>query len=299
MGFTEASKPGLLALRAAPVQASYLGYAGTMGLACIDYVIADACAIPAADADHYAERIVHLPGTFFAADCTRPIAERTPTRAESGLPGDGVVFCAFNQQYKITPHVFAAWMRLLTAVEGSVLWLRKPPPAAMRNLREAAQAHGIAPQRIIFAERVASAADHLARHRLADLFLDTFPYNAHTTACDALWAGLPVLTRIGRTFAARIAASLLTAVGLEDLITESPAAYEALALKLAGDRAALCAVRDRLAHNRPTSLLFDTDRHRRHLEQAFTTMWERHQRGEPPASFAVEAVGEQRIASSE
>jgi len=214
------------------------------------------------------------------------IADRTPGRAEAGLPEQGFVFCSFNNSYKISPAVFDAWMRLLDKVEGSVLWLYESNAAAMRNLRKRAADKGIAPERLVFAPKI-KLEEHLARHRLADLFLDTLPYNAHTTASDALWAGLPVLTCLGTTFAGRVAASLLNAIGLPELITHSLPEYEALALELATNRKRLADIKSKLAQNRGTYPLFDTDRFRRHIEAAYTTMWERYQRGEPPCSFAV------------
>ena len=208
---------------------------------------------------------------------------------KAGLPEHGFVFCSFNNNYKITPAVFDVWMRLLRQVEGSVLWLLEGNAAAPRNLRREAAARGIAPERLVFAPRM-KHEDHLARHRLADLFLDTLPYNAHTTASDALWAGLPVLTCLGTTFAGRVAASLLQAVGLPELITRSLGDYESLALQLANDATMLAAIKQKLARNRETFPLFDTDRFRRHIEAAYVAMWERYQRGEPPASFAVAPI---------
>jgi predicted O-linked N-acetylglucosamine transferase (SPINDLY family) len=209
-----------------------------------------------------------------------------PSRAEAGLPQTGFVFCCFNNNYKITPEMFDIWMRLLHAVEGSVLWLLEDNAPAARNLRREAQARDIAPERLAFAPRV-NLDEHLARHRLADLFLDTLPVNAHTTASDALWAGLPILTCTGQTFAGRVAASLLHAVGLPELVTESLSGYEQLALKLACDPPVLAAIKTRLSHNRDTHALFDTTRFTRNLEAAYEGMWERQQRGEAPESFSV------------
>jgi protein O-GlcNAc transferase len=206
------------------------------------------------------------------------------------LPERGFVFCCFNNNYKITPPVFDIWMRLLAAVGGSVLWLFQDNGDAPENLRREAAARGINPARLVFAPRV-GAEEHLARHRLADLFVDTLPYNAHTTASDALWAGLPVLTCRGASFAGRVAASLLYAAGLPELATGDLGEYEALALRLATDAALLRGYRNRLEQNRAICPLFDTDRFRRHIEEAYTTMWEIHRRGESPRSFAV-ASGE-------
>lgn len=285
-GHTDGGRPAILARRPAPVQISYIGLAGTMGAPFIDYVIADPVLVEPGEEKHFVEAVARMPETYLANDDRRPIAERTPTRVEAGLPETGFVFCSFNNAYKITPEVFAAWMRLLRQVEGSVLWLLSANPAAIRNLRREAEAAGVAPDRLVFAPR-AKPDEHLARHRLADLFLDTLPYNAHTTACDALWTGLPVVTRRGGAFAGRVAASLLGAIGLPELVTHTLADYEALALNLATDRDALAAIRDKLARNRDTYPLFDTGRSTRLLESAFTTMVEHRRQGGTPESFTV------------
>jgi predicted O-linked N-acetylglucosamine transferase (SPINDLY family) len=223
-------------------------------------------------------------------DTKRSISERAPNRAELGLPATGFVFCSFNNSYKITPSAFDIWMRLLRQVEGSALWLSEINASAMRNLRHEAQERGIDPGRLVFAPRVDRNEDHLARYRLADMFLDTLPYNAHTTACDALWTGLPVLTCSGETFAGRVAGSLLQAVGLPELITTNLADYEALALKLAREPALLAEIKAKLARNRDTYPLFNTERFTRHIEAAYTNMWERWQRGEAPQSFSVAPI---------
>ncbi len=288
-GFTAHSRPGILALRPAPVQVSYLGLPGTMGAGYIDYIIADRVIIPEDRHDCYAEKIVYLPDTYFVNDSKRRIAEATPTRAEAGLPDAGFVFCSFNNNYKITPPVFDVWMRLLREVDGSVLWLLQSNDVSAKNLRREAESRGVAPDQLVFAPKI-EPADHLARHRLADLSLDTLPCNAHTTASDALWAGLPVLTCLGTTFAGRVAASLLNAVGLPELITHSIGEYEALAMTLAKDRQAHAAIKAKLALNRTSYPLFDTDRFRRHIEAAYVAMWERAQRGEKPSSFAVDPI---------
>ncbi len=285
-GFTADARTGIFALRPAPIQVNYLGYPGTMGADYIDYILADRWVIPEADQQHYAEKIVYLPDTYQVNDRKRRIGERTPARAALGLPETGFVFCSFNNNYKITPFMFDIWMRLLHQVEGSVLWLLEGNAAVVRNLRREAEKRRVAPDRLVFAPRM-KLEDHLARHRRADLFLDTLPYNAHTTASDALWAGLPLVTCLGSTFAGRVAASLLDAVGLPELIARSLEDYEALALALANDRTRLASLKSRLAQNRETFPLFDTDRFRRHIENAYATMWQRHQRGEPPAGFAV------------
>jgi predicted O-linked N-acetylglucosamine transferase (SPINDLY family) len=242
--------------------------------------------IPQDEQRFWSEKVAYLPGSYQVNDATRPIAARTPARAEAGLPQDAFVFCCFNNNYKILPPVFAVWMRLLREVPGAVLWLLEDNAAASRNLRAAAQAAGVAPERLVFAPR-RPLDEHLARHRLADLFLDTLPYNAHTTASDALWAGLPLLTCAGTTFAGRVAASLLHAVGLPELVTASLEEYEALGRRLAADPGLLRATREKLARQRLTTPLFDTDRFRRHVEAAYATMWDRWQRGAAPLGFAV------------
>jgi predicted O-linked N-acetylglucosamine transferase (SPINDLY family) len=229
-----------------------------------------------------------MPHSFMVNDGARKIAERVPSRPEAGLPETGFVFCCFNNAFKITPDAFDVWMRLLRQVEGSVLWLSNPNANAAGNLRREAEARGVAAERLIFALRVASNEDHLARMRLADLFIDTFHFNAHTTAADALWTGVPVLTYSGATFASRVAGSLLGAVGLPELVTHSPQEYETLALRLACDRDALSGLRQTLARNRETLALFDTKRFARHLEAAYIRMWELAQAGARPRAFTLE-----------
>ena len=289
MGYTRYSRPGILAHRPAPIQVGYLGYPGTVGAEVIDYVLADKFVLPEQHQGFYSEKIVYLPGSYQANDSRRKIAERTPTRIEVGLPELGFVFCCFNNSYKILPKMFDVWMRLLTEVPGSVLWILEDNVAAAENLRREARTRGVDPGRLVFAPRV-GAAEYRARCRLADLFLDTLPYNGHGTTSDMLWAGLPVLTCAGSTFAGRVAGSLLHAVGLPELVTASLEEYQALALKLArGDRL-LGELRARLQRNRASAPLFDTDRFRRHIESAYRTMWEIRQRGDKPRAFAVEPV---------
>jgi protein O-GlcNAc transferase len=287
-GLTGGSRPGMLALRPAPIQVNYLGYPGTMGADYIDYVIADRTVIPESDRPHYSEKVVYLPDTYAAADSRRRIADPTTSRAEAGLPETGFVFCSFNNSYKITPCMFDIWMRLLREIDGSVLWLLAADEAAVANLRREASARGVAADRLVFAQRT-PVADHLARHALADLFLDTLPYNAHTTASDALWAGLPLVTCPGSTFAGRVAASLLNAVGLPEFVTHSLEDYAALALRLARDCDFLTATKSKLAQNRGTHPLFDTARFTRNIEAAYERMWALFQNGEPAAGFDVGA----------
>ncbi len=288
-GYTQDTRMGIFAYRCAPVQVSYLGYPGTTGASYIDYVIADKRVLPEQKQQYFSEKVVYLPDSYQVNDSKRSIADRSFTREELGLPAAGFVFCCFNNNYKILPETFDAWMRILHAVEGSVMWLLEDNPVAARNLRREAQARGIAPQRLVFAPRM-QLAEHLARHRLADLFLDTLPCNAHTTASDALWAGLPVLTCAGAAFASRVAASLLHAVGLPELVTESQGAYERLAIELAHDAARLGAIRDRLCAQASRAPLFDARRFARHIEAAYTAMHQRAVQGLIPDVIEVRPV---------
>jgi predicted O-linked N-acetylglucosamine transferase (SPINDLY family) len=285
MGYTNNGRPGILALRAAPIQVNYVGFAGTLGAEHIDYIIADRVVIPDKFRKFFTEQVVYLPDTYWPTDCERAVAE-TPTRMAAGLPETGFVFCCFNQSHKIAPPIFDIWMRLLRQVGGSVLWLVEDDADAACNLRHEAERRGVAESRLIFAPRVKIEA-YLARMPLADLLLDTLPFNAHTTASDALWTGLPLVTCVGSAFAGRVAASILRAAGLPELITDNLADYEALALRLAGDPQRLAQIRAKLQRNRQRYPLFDTDRFRRHIESAYQTMWERHQRGDSPGGFAV------------
>ena len=285
-GYFGLAREGIFSHRPCPVQVNYLGFPGTLGVDYMDYILADRHVIPPEHAAFYAEKVVYLPDTYQVNDSRRAIAERTPTRAEVRLPETGFVFCCFNNNYKITPDVFDVWMRLLRNVRDSVLWLLEDNPLASSNLRREAEERGVAPERLVFAPRL-KPDEHLARHALADLFLDTLPCNAHTTASDALWAGLPLLTCMGGTFPGRVAGSLLNAVGLPELITHDLESYEARALELASTPPMLIDLRTRLARNRLTHPLFDTDRFRRHIESAYVTMWERYRRSDPPESFAV------------
>jgi protein O-GlcNAc transferase len=285
-GYTADCRPGILALRPAPVQISYWGFPGTMGSAHIDYIIADRIVIPEAEQSYYTEKIVYLPDSYLPSDAKRQIGEHTPTRQEAGLPETGFVFCVFNSVHKITPTMFDIWMRLLRQVEGSVLWLVGITPAAMRNLQRSAAERGVSAERLVFAPP-AKWPDHLARHRLADLLLDTLPFNAHSTAGDALWMGVPIVTCAGSAFAARVAASVLNAIGLPELVARSLEEYEAIALALARTPGNLAAVKAKLARNRETYPLFDTARLCRHIESAYEAMWQCSLRGAAPASFSV------------
>lgn len=285
-GYTKQARLDLLSRRLAPVQASYLGYPGTLGADCMDYVIGDRFVTPMAHEPFYSEKIVQLPHSYQINDRRRPLDGRTPTRAEYGLPEDAVVFCAFNTTYKISPTMFGAWMRILQAQPGSALWLFEANGEANDNLRRAAHAAGVNPARLIFAPK-RPLADHLARHRLADLALDSFPYTGHTTTSDALWMGLPVVTLLGETFASRVAAGLLNAAGLPETVATSLPDYEALALRLVRDPATLQSYRRRLEDGRMQVPLFDSLLFTRHMERAFEMMWDIHQSGAPPRSFAV------------
>jgi protein O-GlcNAc transferase len=288
-GHTRDSRPGILAPRPAPVQVSYMGYPGTTALPHIDYLIADAVVIPPEHRQHYSEQLVILPECYWVNDATRVIGQHSPERHEAGLPPAGFVYCCFNSNHKITPAMFERWMQILQRVPGSVLWLLADDAAVVENLRVEAKRHGIDAQRLVFGSRLPSE-EHLARHRLADLCLDTLPYNAHTTACDALWAGLPVLTCIGNSFPGRVAASVLQAVGLADMVVQSLDDYVERAVELAANGGLLGAIRTRLADNLRSHPLFDTQRFCRHLEAAFHEMWERAERGQAPASFAVPSL---------
>jgi predicted O-linked N-acetylglucosamine transferase (SPINDLY family) len=287
-GHTDHARPGIFAMRGCGIQVSYMGHAGTTGADFIDYLIADDTVVPEELAQHYSEKIIRLPDTYWVNDPRHTPSAIAPTRSEVGLPEQGFVLCCFNQNVKFTPDVFAVWMRLLQKIDGSVLWLLRTNDLASENLKKAAVSHGVAPERIVFAQR-AKVADHLARHRLADLFLDTLPYNAHTTAADALRMGLPVVTCMGESFASRVCASLLQAADVPDTITTSLADYEALALKLARDPAALASVKAKLG-GVMNSRLFDTGRFRSHMEAAYIEILARHRRGERPADTRIAPI---------
>jgi protein O-GlcNAc transferase len=282
-GYIVNARPGIFAARPTPIQINYLAHPGTLGTGFHDYILADATVLPFDRQPFYTEKIVHLPDSYQVNDFKRPVAARTPKRAEVGLPAEGFVFCCFNNSYKITPLVFDIWMRLLDRIDGSVLWLCSDRVAAETNLRREAAARGIDPARLVFAQRV-PLADHLARHRLADLFLDTLPYNAHTTASCC-----------GQSFAGRVAASLLRAIGMPDLVTYDLDEYERLAFRIACEPDLRQKLRERLQQNRLSYPLFDTDRYRQHIEAAYVHMWERWQRGEDPASFTVQSKRDESV----
>jgi protein O-GlcNAc transferase len=280
-GYFGEERTGLFAERPAPVQVNYLGFPGTLGARYMDYIIADRCVIPPGHEDFYDEKVVYLPECYQPNDNGKEIAPRILSRAECGLPPSSFVYCCFNNSYKITPEIFDSWMRLLKEVPDSVLWLIEDNANAVSNLKREASTRGVDADRLVFAQRK-PLSEHLARHCLADLFLDTLPYNAHTTASDALWAGLPVLTQIGGTFPGRVAASLLQAIGLPELITSTREAYERLAIELASDTQKLAALRRRLASNRLAKPLFDTQLLTRRIEAAYEEMYKRLQLGLAP-----------------
>jgi predicted O-linked N-acetylglucosamine transferase (SPINDLY family) len=285
-GYFGEARMGLFAHRPAPLQVNYLGFPATLGAPYIDYIIADETVIPHNDQDFYDEQVVHLPDCYQANDDRGREMARIPSRAEAGLPEKGFVFCNFNTAYKLTPETFDLWMCVLRQVEGSVLWLLESPAPFADNLRKEAEARGIAADRLIFAPELPIDL-HLARMAVADLFLDGLPYNAHTTGSDALWAGVPLITRIGTTFPGRVGASLLKAIDLPELVTQTTEEFETLAVRLAKEPERLRALRDRLAQNKTRAPLFDTARFTRHLESAYRTMWEAWLAGGKPKGFAV------------
>ena len=288
-GYTHHARPAILAYRPAPVQVSYLGYPATMGVDFIDYIIVDPVVVPASQQPYFSEKLVHLPCSFQANDRQREVASAHTSRQDWGLPAEALVLCSFNNSYKISPAFFDIWMRLLRSVPGSVLWLLEANRLIKGNLRFEAEKRGVDPDRLVFAPVVPSA-EHLGRHRHADLFLDTLPCNAHTTASDALWAGLPVLTCSGSTFAGRVAASLLTAAGLEELVTGSLEDYEQTALALARDPQRLSALRRKLRDNRQTHPLFDLPKLTGNIEAAYARMWQTWLSGMRPAAFSIEST---------
>jgi protein O-GlcNAc transferase len=285
-GYFGEQRTQLFAQRAAPIQVNYLGFPGTLGAAYMDYIIADLCVIPEHHQSFYTEKVVYLPVCYQANDRKKEIAPSYPSRMAYGLPESGFVFCCFNNNYKITPEIFERWMRILCQVNDSVLWLLVKNEGAIANLKREAAAKNVNPDRLVFGKQV-PLADHLARHQLADLFLDTLPYCAHTTASDALWAGLPILTCIGETFPGRVSASLLNAVGLPELITTTLDAYQELAVSLATDVKKLTTIKCKLADNRLTAPLFDTERFTKHLEMAYRAIYERHLAGIAPDHIYV------------
>ena len=285
-GFTGLARTDIFSYRAAPIQVNYLGYPGTIGAEYIDYIIADPIIIPTESQQYYSEKVVYLPNSYLVYDTQRSMPDRVFTKDELGLPKDSFVFCCFNNNYKITPNTFDGWVRILKAVKGSVLWLLEDNPIAASNLRKEAQFRGLDPNRLVFAKRM-DTSEYLARNYVADLFIDTFPYNAHATATDALWAGLPILTYMGESFASRVAASLLNAIELPELIATTQEQYEARAIDLATNPEKLKAIKYKLERNRLTTALFDTPRFTKHIQAAYKQMYERYQADLPPNNIYV------------
>jgi predicted O-linked N-acetylglucosamine transferase (SPINDLY family) len=287
-GYTQDARTQILAQRPAPIQVNYLGYPGTLGAPFMDYILVDDFVVPDDQQPYFTEKLVHLPGCYMVNDSQREISAYTPSHAECGLPEQGFVFCSFNNSYKITPEMFDVWMDLLKAIPGSVLWLQEVNKFVPENLTREAAIRGVAADRLVFAPRTALFSEHLAQYRLADLFLDSFPYNAHATASDALWAGCPVLTLAGETFASRVAGSLLRALGLPELITTSPADYQTVALRLARNADLLAALRARLTASREATAVFSGEQFARTVEKAYLAMWEIYASGGQPLAFAVQ-----------
>jgi predicted O-linked N-acetylglucosamine transferase (SPINDLY family) len=286
-GFTQNCRTNIFAEGSAPVQVSFLGYPGTMAADYMDYLIADRTLIPKEKQHHYSEKIVYMPNSYQVNVSKISVSETSLLRHELGLPDIGFVFCCFNNNYKITPSTFSGWMRILKAVKGSVLWLFENSNSAAKNLKKEAMKFGINEDRLVFATHM-PAEEHLNRIKQADLFIDTLPYNAHTTTSDALRMGVPVLTCIGNSFASRVAASLLNAVNLPELITTTQEQYESLAIQLATHPEKLIIIKDKLVNNLPTAKLYDTPLFTRHLESAYLTMYDRCQNGLEPDHIYVE-----------
>lgn len=287
---TRGGRLGILACRPAPLQINFLGFAGTAGARYVDYLIGDGVTVPESHERFFSERIIRMPHSFMPNDDAQPIADGSPRRRDVGLPETGCVFCSFNNIYKLNPLMFDIWMRILRETPGSVLWLRGGDGAVTGNLIAEAQRRGVDAARLVFAPRIEAMDVHLARYRAADLFLDTVPYGAHATARDALWAGLPVLTCVGSSFAARVAASLLTALGMPELVTSTLEEYASRAVALAHSPEALAELRAKLAHQRALRPVFDTDLYRRHLESAYLSLSSRQRRGEAPAALSVPPI---------
>ena len=286
MGFTKSNRFGIFLERCAPIQINYLGYPGTLGTDCIDYIIADKILIPKENQKNYSEKIIYLPNTYQVNDSTRRISEKTFTREDFGLPKNAFVFCCFNKQYKFTPNIFDSWMRLLKKIEGSVLWLLEDNIQTSENLMKEAEIRGVNSNRLIFAKNL-PMQEHLARHKLSNLFIDTFPYGAHTTCSDALRSGLPVLTRKGNSFASRVASSLLNAINLEELITHSEKEYENLAIELALNSDKLSKIKEKLATNINTKPLFNTKLFTKNIESAYKIVYEKYLNNLPTENIEI------------
>ena len=285
-GHTQDGRMGIFALRAAPIQISYLGYPGTSGADYMDYIVADPILIPEASHIFYTEKIIFLPNSYQANDSKRAISKKVFSKSELGLPEKGFIFCCFNASYKISPSMFDSWCRILKKVDGSVLWLFEANPTVKENLIKEASTRGIDSHRLVFSGHIENS-EHLARQSLADLFLDTFPYNAHTTSSDALWSGLPVLTLVGQSFASRVSASLLTAIGLPELITQTQEEYESLAIELATHSEKLLSIKNQLKSNLLIKPLFDAQLFTRHIEAAYAEAYQRYQDDLSPDNIYV------------
>jgi len=285
-GYTGRARTGVFAYRAAPIQVNYLGYPGTMGSNFMDYIVADRFLIPSESQKYFNEKKLYLPNTYLPTDNSRELSKKKITRSDMGLPDDAFVFCCFNNNYKISPNEFDIWMRLLSKVENSVLWLRQSNQFSIINMKKEAQKRNVDPSRLVFAGKV-PMDEHLARQRLADLFVDTFTFNAHTTAAEALWAGLPLVTKVGLGFAARVAGSLLNAVGLPELITETEQDYEVLILELATNPTKLAGIKEKLATNRLTQPLFNTELYTKHLENGYNQAYQNYFDGNLPQTIVV------------
>ena len=285
-GYTANSRSGIFAYGAAPIQISYLGYPGTSGASFIDYIIADKVIIPKQNKLFYSEEIIYLPNSYQANDNSRVISNTLISKSEEGLPEKGFVFCSFNSNYKISSNEFDVWMRLLSKIDGSVLWLLKSNKWAEINLKKEAEKRGLDGNRLIFAKKVPQSY-HLARHCLADLFLDTFKCNAHTTASDALWAGLPLITKMGKGFPSRVAGSLLNAIGLPELITQTVEEYEKLALDLANDSNHINLIKEKIIKNRLIKPLFDTELFTIHLESGYQQVYRNYLNGKSPETIYI------------
>ena len=286
-GHTQDGRTGIFSHRAAPIQVNYLGYPGTMGTEYMDYIVADKTIIPKTYREFYSEQVIYMPDTYMVDDSKRMASSRVCTRNEFGLPENIFVFCCFNNDYKINPQVLDSWSRILLAAKDSILWLSENNEYFKSNIKTEFEKRRVDSSRIIFAQRVDLMADHLARYALADIFLDTLPFNAHTTAVDSLKSGIPVLTLIGKSFASRVAASLLNAIGLPELITNTQEEYEALAIELATNPQKLVGIKLKLANNRLTAPLFDTPLFTKNLEAAYIKMHERCLAGLPPECIYV------------
>ena len=285
-GYTKYTRTGIFAYRAAPIQINYLGYPGTLGADFMDYIVADRFLIPGEKQKHFNEKPLYLPDTYMPTDDCREISQKPMNRSDMELPDDAFVFCCFNNNYKISPNEFDIWMRLLTKVENSVLWLRQSNQSSNINMKNEAQKRKVDPSRLVFADKI-SMDEHLARQRFADLFVDTFAFNAHTTAAEALWAGLPVVTKAGLGFAARVAGSLLNAVGLPELVTETEQDYEVLILELATNPTKLAEIKKKLATNRLTQPLFNTELYTKHLENGYKQAYQNYFDGKLPQTIIV------------